>query len=262
LKVIPDWSPDKLDRYRNRIEKLFSAALIDYFTKQLSKAIRLKTDYRPDENELRILIVPYLAQAATTGSAWGTARIMMHGITPDWPDIQHLAVTYARQHSFELVRGINETTQRQLQSKLAYWIEDEGTPAELRESLTPLFGETRANTIAITETTFAYEKGKVQAWKEINRQLGRELITGRKWLTVNDERTCAICAPLGGLVFTEDGAQPTSYDEQAKDSQIAGLNTDFVHPGGPGIADKFAGQTYEAPPAHPNCRCRTVEVML
>ncbi len=66
---------------------------------------------------------------------------------------------------------------------------------------------------------------------------------------------CPICAPLGGLVFGEDGAQPAAIGDQEQRGVQAALGEAFVHPGGKDKAGNFEGQAFEMPPAHTRCRC-------
>ena len=57
-----------------------------------------------------------------------------------------------------------------------------------------------------------------------------------------------MCAPLGGLEFG-DGAQPASIAEQERRAAVRGIDDVFVHPGGGGGAERFAGKEFRAPPA-------------
>jgi hypothetical protein len=66
---------------------------------------------------------------------------------------------------------------------------------------------------------------------------------------------CPICAPLGGLMFSDGAAQPASIEQQDTGGVMASIDGGFVHPGGLGAAGKFAGRAYQEPPAHPRCRC-------
>jgi len=80
----------------------------------------------------------------------------------------------------------------------------------------------RAENIARTETARASTMGIMHSW-DIGEERGFVLPEAQKrWITANDERTCPICGPLH--------------------NETVPRGTDF--PGG-----------YDAPPAHPSCRC-------
>ncbi len=149
--------------------------------------------------------------AATVPILWDEAVIA--GEVVDW----------AQQYTYDLVTGLNSNTQRLLQRVVPGFAETPGmTVADLRDELTPAFGEARARTIATTEVTRAYAHGT----DIIQRQLaagGVEM--ERVWHTSGDDRVCEICGPLDGM--------PESEWAQASPN----------------------AQT--PPPAHPNCRCWT-----
>jgi hypothetical protein len=109
--------------------------------------------------------------------------------------------------------------------------------------------------IASTEVTRAYAQAQIQAWQATG------VVRSMQWTTANDERVCPICGPLGGLEFGEDGTIPGSIEQQLAGGVVTDLGSPFVHPGGNGRAGRFSGQTFEAPPAHPRCRCHVVAVV-
>ena len=86
-----------------------------------------------------------------------------------------------------------------------------------------LFSRTRAGMIAVTEVTRAYAAGNVAAWQ------ASRVVQGKEWMTATDEVVCPICGPLRG--------------------QIARLN------------EPFGGRIMN-PPAHVNCRCWVVPVVI
>jgi hypothetical protein len=116
------------------------------------------------------------------------------------------------------------------------------------------FDRRRARVIAETEVTNAFAKGEVMAWEN------SDVVVGKEWRTANDERVCPICAPLGGISFGSEGAEPASIADQLRRASQAGLGDQFTHPGGRSAAGGFAGQRFDRPPAHPNCRCWLVPV--
>lgn len=179
--------------------------------------------------------------------------------------VNQAAVDFAREHVYTtgydkgLTYAINDTTRKVINKEVSTWIAEPGHKLDdLARRLAPTFGRDRAKTIAITEVTNAYAGGAIQSWREINRQMGATIITGKQWKTSNDERVCFACAPLGGLSIEGTVAVAQSAETQEQRAQVTGLGDVFTHPGGPGLADKLKGQTYYRPPAHPRCRCSIV----
>jgi len=126
--------------------------------------------------------------------------------------------------TFTLVRDINITSQRLLAEALMQFQNTPGmTMGDLRAMLANVFGEARANTIAVTELTRAHYEGAKLAADEISAA-GIPMVG--IWQTNNDDLVCEICAPLNNLRETPEGGwDPSGH--------------------GPGVV----------PPAHPNCRC-------
>ena len=98
------------------------------------------------------------------------------------------------------------------------WQHSGGTMGDLTAAVADIFGEARAQRIAVTEVTRAYVEGSRIAADEVIEQ-GIKMI--EIWHTDNDDLVCELCGPLDG--------EPV------------------------GIAwDRGMG-----PPLHPNCRCWT-----
>ena len=140
---------------------------------------------------------------------------------------------------------------------LALWIREGRAFSELLDywALSYAFSRDRMEGIATTEITRAYAYGNQAAWRHSG------VVWGKQWVTANDERVCPICAPLGGLTFSEDGAVPATIDQQNEQGAAVALDDPFVHPGGSGAAANYAGQPFALPPAHPRCRCSIMPVV-
>ena len=108
--------------------------------------------------------------------------------------------------------------------EIRYFVDNSITVNQLRDRLMAgnLFSRNRASMIAVTETTRAYASGNEAAWR------ASQVVEGKEWMTAYDEAVCPICAPLSG--------------------KIVKLNESF------GRVDK--------PPAHVNCRCWIVPVVI
>ena len=132
--------------------------------------------------------------------------------------INEAATAWARTYSFDLVKGITETTRKVIASAVESFMNTPGmTRGELVELLAPAFGEYRAEMIAVTEVTRAASQA-TNSYQKLLGELGLEF--QRIWLTNNDDLVCPICGPLH--------QQP----------------------------EKMWGDDYpEGPPAHVNCRC-------
>jgi len=200
-----------------------------------------------------------ISEAAQLGAINGAGAIGEAGLDAaafSFGGMSNAASQAASSYTYDLVGGINNTSRTQLQNAISAWLEQ--SPREiddLTESVAAIFGEARAENIAVTEVTRAISTGQEMAWREINRQYGEDIIVGRQWLTANDDRVCAICAPLGGLIFNEEGPVPTNREAQMTGAITAALGAPFIHPGGGGNAGKYAGQEFPQQPAHPRCRC-------
>ena len=143
------------------------------------------------------------------------------GIELDIAMVSQEALDWARDYSFELVTGLDQTTRRLVQGAVSSYVETPGmTVGDLSDLLEPAFGERRAQMIATTEVTRAYSEATNQHQRIVQQETGIEM--RRIWETLRDELVCPICGPLNGLP-----------------------------------EDDWAVRFPDGPPAHPNCRCST-----
>lgn len=170
-----------------------------------TSAGQMLADVRPELERMAMRATVAISAASTIPVLWDEAVIFAE------------AVERAGRYGYDLIRGINDNTRRGVQQAVGRFIETPGrTIGQLRDELTPMFNERRAQTIAVTETTRAYAEGT----DLVKRQLSASGIEMEKvWRTSRDDVTCAICKPLDGLPERE-----------------------WMGVSGP-------------PPAHPNCRC-------
>jgi hypothetical protein len=260
LKAIPS---------RTTLERQFAKALLEYLKKENKRtlaAARKGVIYQPDVGMLSNVLRPYISQAAMIGAAEAMEPLIAFGLGFSELLVNEAAVEFARQHIYSgygkgLAAQINDTTTAAIQKNVSTWIAEGDKIGELVQALEPTFGATRARTIAVTEVTNAISGSNIESWREVNRQLGADIVTANQWSTANDEHVCPICAPLGGLRYGEDGAIAGSIEQQEKRGVIAQLGGEFVHPGGNGGASNFEGRTYRRPPAHPRCRCELIPII-
>lgn len=118
----------------------------------------------------------------------------------EWELVNAAAAEWAKDYTYKLVTGINSTTQGRLQKSIANWIEaGEDFPSLVARVQKVFSNPVRANLISATEITRVYTEANTIAWKESG------VVTGRQWLTANDER---VCFPAWTFVETEIGPWP------------------------------------------------------
>lgn len=128
------------------------------------------------------------------------------------------AADWARGYTFDLVTGLNATTQTLLQKAVSTFMATPGmTRRELEALVAEGFGTRRASLIAVTEATRAASAATVRTQ---NYLAANGHLFQRRWQTLGDELVCAVCGPLNGR-----------------------------------REDEFP--TPDGPPAHPGCRCST-----
>jgi len=202
--------------------------ILDIFKKQQKHIIETgRDDPSYLQAELNDAISAYLRVAATAGATAAAADV---GIAFDPAAFDSRISDWIQQYSFDLIKGINDTTRGIVQDALTKFNQTAGmTNKDLFDLLTPAFGDARAQMIAITEVTRAYSESN-SMYQFYMTELGVESM--REWHTSKDEKVCPICSPMD--------MQQAKQGENFKD--------DF-------------GNTYANPPAHVNCRC-SVEIRV
>lgn len=196
-------------------------------------------DWEAEEAELRETLAPEIKAAVALGIlafllSLARAGVTLANVATILPTMNELASVWAERYSFELVRGLTETTRTQLQQAIAAYYR---TPGMTRAELTQLIlrgpsgigdlvvsgrfysAAERARMIAATEVTTVWSEAQVIAM----RQLGVPMVepTVRPalhtncrcaiepfvredgvlswvWITAADERVCVRCGPLDG----------------------------------------------------------------
>jgi SPP1 gp7 family putative phage head morphogenesis protein len=161
-----------------------------------------------------------LEQSSSLGVTVALDTLERIGLGFDWTLANTDAARWASQYSYELVRGINSTTQARLQQAVGDWFQERTILPDLVKELQPTFGRKRAKLIAQTETTRAAREGSVIGYEQSG------VVQEVEWYSVRDERVCPIC-----------GDSPTGLH-----GKRAPLRGTF-----------FNGASH--PPAHPGCRC-------
>uniref|UniRef100_A0A6M3J435 Putative portal protein n=1 Tax=viral metagenome TaxID=1070528 RepID=A0A6M3J435_9ZZZZ len=200
-------------RIRARVEGILSGWIAKFIA-----AIQggVPVDYAAFQGDLQAALMPEMMTVVT--EQW-LRTAMEIGVEFDSAEVGSLAAAWAREYTFDLVKGLTETTQKVVQQATSAFMDTPGmTREDLEALLMPAFGEYRASMIAVTETTRAYAMSQNLYQKLIKDKAGIDMM--RIWRTNRDEKTCPICSPLDG--------QPERV---------------------------WGGDFSEGPPAHVNCRC-------
>lgn len=178
----------------------------------------MNPDWEGEARQLFDLLLPHLDGMIHVAAQTGWERLDLDG-DPDWAQINAVARAWAREHTFELVTGITDTTRAIYQEQVDAWLASGEPLSALSAALEPYLGAVRAERVAVTEVTRLYAEGNLLAWRESG------VVEEVMWMTAEDDivMECPICWPLNGL--TEALA----------------------------VRDGFGG--YGAPPAHVRCRC-------
>lgn len=198
----------------------------------LRAGVGLPEDYWPGlvERQAEVLL-PWLNEVASAGLEGGAQTVgakrkgQKDGpeLLINWELVNQQAADWAETYGYDLVRGITETTQKQLQAAINAWIESGETFPKLVKRVNGIFdNKRRAKLIAATEATRAYAQANTIAWRDAGAW-------GREWRTAVDELVCPRC---GGL-----------HRQRAE------------------LGKAFAGGI-DSPPAHPGCRCSLVPVVF
>lgn len=131
--------------------------------------------------------------------------MMSQPVGVDWALVNQRAVDWAHQYTFDLVRGINDTSRRTLQSTVSAYFERGQTIGELEQAIGNLYSPVRSEMIAITEVTRASVQGELAIAKELSAA-GIEMIA--IWQTNNDELVCPLCSPLNGKAKGDGWIEP------------------------------------------------------
>ena len=97
-----------------------------------------------------------VVQGATAAAVAGLEGAVGAGV--DWALVNTGAQQWSRAYVGKLITGISGTTRAGVRVAVSNWIEAGGTLPELSKALEPTFGQSRADMIAATEVTRAYDE--------------------------------------------------------------------------------------------------------
>jgi hypothetical protein len=177
-------------------------AILSKYESRAARAIRRgeEFDYAGMADELRAAVMPEISNLVLDNAL----RLSVDtGISFDPSILNTEALRWAREYSFDLVRGLTNTTRNQISEATAAFIQTPGmTIGDITKLIQPAFGPVRSEMIAITETTRAYS----MATNEIQALLQAEtpeLTVTRVLTTQQDELVCPVCGPLEGAPESE-----------------------------------------------------------
>ena len=139
---------------------------------------------------------------------------------------------------------LNAETVKKVRSEVSTGIEAGEGSTELGKRLTEHFDvhlkRHRSVLIALTETSWAYNEGTMQAYAESH------VVKGKEWLTAADDRLCEFCSPMNGEILDVEGAYWSKGDSVIGEAggTLTASYEDIRHP-----------------PLHPRCRCTLIPVL-
>lgn len=237
----------RVDGLAEQITALIDGAAVDWqaddLATELNRVAKIVTDGLDfgEWQGLSDVVEPIIRRAAEDGAVAALLQVMPDPAVGMVTNIRSRAVKWAHDRAAEMV-GMKWVGGEIIQNPAAEWQITEGTREMIRaqvvqamqngDSVQELagrlkeshaFSNTRARTIARTETAMADNMGNLIGWEETG------LVAGKRWITAEDDKVSEICNTNGKM-------------------GVIGLHEHFAH----------GGMT---PPAHPNCRCTVVPVL-
>lgn len=155
-----------------------------------------------EREQLYAVLFPEVLESARIGAKTALDDLVSQtGAGVDWALVNNAAVEWAKDYTFDLVKGITGTTRAGITAAFDAWVESGQPLSALTEQIAPLFGDVRAEMIAVTETTRAFFEGNRQSW------LSSGIVSGWIWRTAFDERVCPICGSRAEEFFPLDSAE-------------------------------------------------------
>ena len=149
--------------------------------------------WQQEESALWEDLAEIIIGALLAGVAGGAELLPANArVLVDFDLVNESVINYARTYRYELIKGITDTTRKQVQQLVSDWVASGAPLSVLDTQLTPIFGEVRASMIAATETTRVVSAGNQQAFESTG------MVDEVEIQTSEDDRVCEICGPLSG----------------------------------------------------------------
>lgn len=110
----------------------------------------------------------------------------------DFDMVNTSVINYAKTYRYELIKGITDTTRKQVQQLVSDWAGSGAPLGVLETQLGPIFGDSRAERIASTEATRIFSEGNREAFESTG------MVDEVEIQTAEDDIVCEICGPLAG----------------------------------------------------------------
>lgn len=196
----------------------------------------------PSKEDLKALWTALLDILKTVYQEQGNDTLDMLGGS-DFSITTEFATQYLVEYGGQLITQIDDTTRTQLMAELADGFEQGEGVEKLSNRVKSVFqqaSDQRAQQIAHSESLRASNAASVEAY----RQSG--VVSAKEWLAERDEHTCPLCEEEDGKVVSLDD----NYFEKGDSVTVGGTNYsfDFTDVG--------------EPPAHVDCRCTTIPVLI
>jgi hypothetical protein len=183
---------------------------------RLAQADEVEHRLNNSSGSARLALERALTEGADLGVRLVERQLAGIGLAFNYRLVHVLAQQWAQDYSYELIRGINNTSRRAVETALIRWIESGAPLSELRQALEPSFGEVRAKRIASTEVTRAYAEGALRSYASAGYGDGRPTVAvplhpecrcfysleiledgSAYWIfnTSRDDHVCPICRP-------------------------------------------------------------------
>jgi len=230
VHAVADKHVEKFERAIKHAFKLGHAKLDADVMTDKAWAIRVADAARKAVvKELKRALPPLLAEVRDESARiayaklWSRPRVAKADRTFD--EKHPRARKWIRDHTAELVDGIDETTRQEIADLVEEMFADETINIrDLKDAIGDAIGDdARAETIARTETMRAANAGQREAWSQAEDDGLIEEGQTRVWIVTDDDRLCQDCEDMDG--------------------EEAALGEDYDGDGGDG------------PPLHPDCRC-------
>lgn len=150
-------------------------------------------------------------------------------------------IEYFQNRSNKIATDVDDETAKQIRASLSQGVLEGESTNQMRARVENVMGSAstmRADRIARTEVTRAQGYGDIQAWTQSG------VVTGKEWITAEDETTCAFCASLDGQTWGLSTNIFDKGDSLTIDGQTQSYNYDDV----------------PSPPLHVNCRCSLLPI--
>jgi SPP1 gp7 family putative phage head morphogenesis protein len=157
------------------------------------------TDWSPLQDAIRHAA----EEAAKDGAAEALDQVGADDLDAMLHQANERAVSWAEQRAAESVTQIDETTREKIRDAIKAGIEDGQSMDQVAEALQESFwlSDSRAETIARTETAEADIEGNKAGWKVSG------VVAGKEWITSKTD-PCSDCAALDGQVVPLDQEFP------------------------------------------------------